>query len=80
MIGLPFTLYSLPYALRSALSALRHGGSSKLGPFMSNHVSPFPLHVLFAYCNLPSLPADLLTRMFHESLAATTKLGTRLRD
>ena len=23
MIGLPFTLYSLPYALRSALSALR---------------------------------------------------------
>ena len=33
-------------------------GSSKLGPFMSSRVSPFPLHVLFACCNLPSLPAD----------------------
>ena len=32
MVGLPFTVYCLPYALRSALSALRQGGSPKPGP------------------------------------------------
>jgi hypothetical protein len=32
MIGLPFTVYRLPHALRSAFSALRHGGSPKPGP------------------------------------------------
>ncbi len=32
MIGLPFTVYCLPHALRSALSALRQGGSPKPGP------------------------------------------------
>jgi hypothetical protein len=32
MIGLAFTVYCLPHALRSALSALRHGGSPKPGP------------------------------------------------
>jgi hypothetical protein len=31
MFGLPFTIYCLPHALRSALSALRHEGSAKPG-------------------------------------------------
>jgi hypothetical protein len=36
MIGLSFTVYSLPHALRSALSALRQGGSPKLGHLASD--------------------------------------------
>jgi hypothetical protein len=32
MIGLPFTVSCLPHALRSALNALRQGGSPKPGP------------------------------------------------
>jgi hypothetical protein len=36
MIGLPFTIYCLPHALRSALSALRQGGSPKPGPLGSD--------------------------------------------
>ena len=45
MIGLPFTVYCLPHALRSALSALRQEGSAKpglLGPecFLSQPVTP----------------------------------------
>jgi hypothetical protein len=32
MIGLPFTVYCLPHALRSALSALPQGSSPKTGP------------------------------------------------
>jgi hypothetical protein len=35
MIGLPFTVYCLPHAFRSALSALRQGGQSKDGAFGS---------------------------------------------
>jgi hypothetical protein len=31
MIGLPFTVYCLPHALRSALSALRQGGGLEPG-------------------------------------------------
>ena len=32
MIGLPFTAYCLPHALRSALSALPQGGIPKTSP------------------------------------------------
>jgi hypothetical protein len=32
LIDLPFTVYCLPNALRSALSALLHWGGSKAGP------------------------------------------------
>ena len=53
MIGLPFTVYCLPHALRSALGTLRHGGRPKPGPldtdplllffcFLGPHTTEFP--------------------------------------
>jgi hypothetical protein len=51
----------LPHEGKTSQASSRGGLNSGLhGPdsLMSNQVSPFPLHVLFAYCNLPSLPAN----------------------